>query len=211
MSSVLALLAAYLLGALPFGYILARWVSGTDIRKAGSGNIGATNVFRTAGPAAGLATLALDMGKGYLAVWLAGRLTSGNIVLMSMAALAAIVGHAFPVFLKFRGGKAMATYVGAFLCLTPIPVAAMLVVFLVTVVYSRHISVGSILGAGTLPLAEWLIERPPPFVLLASVVAGAFVIGRHRANIRRLREGTERVFTLSSKGRSKYMNWYTLL
>ena len=113
------MLLAYVLGAVPFGYLLVKLTTGSDVRSSGSGNIGATNVLRTAGRAAGVVTLLLDIGKGYLAVWLASRLTQGSALWMSAAALAVMAGHAFPVFLKFKGGKAVASCVGAFLCLTP--------------------------------------------------------------------------------------------
>src|SRR5215213_6724732 len=108
MIALLVPAVAYLLGAIPFGYLLVRWKTGGDVRSAGSGNIGATNVLRTTGRAAGIATLLLDIGKGYLAVWLAGRWTGGDPVWMSAATLAVIAGHAFPVFLRFKGGKAVA-------------------------------------------------------------------------------------------------------
>src|SRR3954453_3081554 len=114
---LLVVVSAYLLGAIPFGYLLVRWKTGGDVRASGSGNIGATNVLRTTGKAAGIATLLLDIGKGYLAVWLAGRLTDHDPLWMSVAALTVMAGHAYPVFLKFKGGKAVASFVGAFLCL----------------------------------------------------------------------------------------------
>src|SRR5437763_53359 len=100
---------AYLLGAIPFGYLLVRWKTGVDVRAAGSGNIGATNVMRTTGRAAGIATLLLDIAKGYFAVWIAGRLTGHDPLWMSLAALAVMAGHAYPVFLSFKGGKAVAS------------------------------------------------------------------------------------------------------
>jgi len=190
----LALALAYLLGAIPFGYILVKWRTGADIRSSGSGNIGATNVLRTTGRAAGVATLLLDIGKGYLAVWLAGRLTGGDPLWMSAAALAVMAGHAYPVFLRFHGGKAVASYVGAFLCLAPLALAATLVVFVGVVAWTRQISMGSIVGAATFPLAVWLIQRPVLPVLAASLIAGAFIIYKHSSNIHRLRDGTERVF-----------------
>jgi acyl phosphate:glycerol-3-phosphate acyltransferase len=111
--------AAYLIGAIPFGYLVVRLSSGRDVRQLGSGNIGATNVLRTTGSALGLLTLALDIAKGTAAVWLADRLTGGSLLWMTLAALAVVAGHAFPVFLRFHGGKAVASFVGAFLYLTP--------------------------------------------------------------------------------------------
>src|ERR1044071_1807581 len=125
-NALAALVAAYVLGAIPFGYLLVRWKTGADVRASGSGNIGATNVLRTTGRIAGVATLLLDIAKGYLAVWLAGRLTGGNVWWTSAAALTVMAGHAFPVFLRFQGGKGVASFVGAFLRLTPISLAAVL-------------------------------------------------------------------------------------
>lgn len=198
-NAVAALLAAYLLGAIPFGYLLVKLKTGADVRAAGSGNIGATNVLRTAGRAAGVTTLLLDIGKGYLAVWLAERLTSGNLWWTSAAALAVMAGHAFPVFLRFKGGKAVASFAGAFLRLTPIPLAAVLVVFVIVVAVTRHISVGSIVGAASFPLAVWLILHPERPVLISALIAGAFIVYRHRENIARLHAGTEHVFTFGSR------------
>jgi len=199
MSACLALAAAYLLGAIPFGYLLVKWKTGADVRASGSGNIGATNVLRTTGRAAGVATLLLDIGKGYLAVWLAGRLTANSVLWTSAAALAVMAGHAFPVFLRFQGGKAVASFVGAFLRLAPVPLAAVLAVFVVVVAVSRHISLGSIVGAATLPLGVWLILHPAWPMPAAAVVAGAFIIYRHRENIHRLYAGSESVFTFGSR------------
>jgi len=196
---IVALLAAYLLGAVPFGYLLVKWKTGADVRAAGSGNIGATNVLRTTGRAAGVATLLLDIGKGYLAVWLAGRLTDESVWWMSAAALAVMAGHAFPVFLGFRGGKAVASFVGAFLRLTPVPLVAVLVVFLITVAVSRHISLGSIVAAGTFPLAVWLILHPAWPVVAAALIAGAFIVYRHQENIARLHAGNESIFRFGSR------------
>jgi glycerol-3-phosphate acyltransferase PlsY len=194
MIPILVLLVAYLLGAIPFGYVLVKWKTGADVRSAGSGNIGATNVLRTSGRAAGVATLLLDIAKGYLAVWIAGRLTGHDWLWMSAAALAVMAGHAYPVFLKFKGGKAVASFVGAFLCLTPVALAAGLVVFVVVVAWTRYISLGSIIMAATLPLAVWLIVHPPLPPIMAAIIAGAFIIYKHSNNIQRLRSGREHVF-----------------
>jgi glycerol-3-phosphate acyltransferase PlsY len=201
MAGILAVLIAYLLGSIPFGYLIVRLKTGGDIRQAGSGNIGATNVLRTTGRAAGIVTLLLDFAKGYLAVWLAARLTGGDAVWTSLAALAVILGHAYPLFLGFKGGKAVASTLGAFLFLTPSAIAAVTLVFVVTVALTRYISLGSILAAGLFPLAVYLIAHPPFPVIFASLFAGAFIVYRHRENIARLKEGTERV--LSLKGHSQ--------
>jgi acyl phosphate:glycerol-3-phosphate acyltransferase len=194
MTALLAAVIAYLIGAIPFGYILVRIKTGEDVRSKGSGNIGATNVLRTTGRAAAVATLILDIAKGYLAVWLAGKLTDNSPAAMSLAALAVMAGHAYPVFLKFHGGKAVASFIGAFLVLTPLPLLAALVLFVIVVAASRHISLGSMVAAGSLPLGVYLIEHPPAPVLAAALIAGVFVIYRHAANIQRLRSGTESVF-----------------
>jgi len=194
MTRLLVLAIAYLLGAIPFGYLLVKLKTGDDVRSKGSGNIGATNVMRTSGRIAGIATLLLDTGKGYLAVWLADRMSGGDWLVMSAAALTVMAGHAFPVFLRFQGGKAVASFVGAFLCLTPWALAVEVLVFVAVVAWTRHISMGSIVGAATFPLAVWLVARAPLPALAASVIAAAFIIYRHRSNIERLRSGTENVF-----------------
>jgi glycerol-3-phosphate acyltransferase PlsY len=177
---------------------LVKWTTGADVRTSGSGNIGATNVLRTTGRVAGVATLLLDVGKGWLAVWLMDRFSDASPETIplwtSLAALAVIAGHAFPVLLRFQGGKAVASFLGAFVYLTPLPVLAILIVFVITVAVSRHISLGSIVAAGTFPLAVWLILHPPAPVVIAAAISGAFIVWRHKANIERLRAGTESVF-----------------
>jgi glycerol-3-phosphate acyltransferase PlsY len=199
MIALLVLPLAYLIGAIPFGYLLVRWKTGGDVRKAGSGNIGATNVLRTTGRAAGVLTLLLDIAKGYLAVWIAGQLTDQSPWCMSAAALAVMAGHAYPIFLKFQGGKAVASFVGAFLCLTPWAIAVVAVVFVATVAWTRHISMGSIVGATTFPLAVWLILQPPLPVMAASILAAAFIIYRHSSNVQRLRQGKEHEFQFGGR------------
>jgi glycerol-3-phosphate acyltransferase PlsY len=194
MIPLLVLAVAYLLGAIPFGYLLVKWKTGADVRAAGSGNIGATNVMRTTGKIAGFATLLLDIAKGYAAVWIAGRLTGQDALWMSLAAIAVMAGHAYPVFLGFKGGKAVASFVGAFACLTPAALAIEIIIFVVAVIWTRHISMGSIIGAATFPLAAFLVARAPWSAILASIVAGSFIIYRHNSNIQRLRMGTESVF-----------------
>jgi glycerol-3-phosphate acyltransferase PlsY len=165
----------------------------------GSGNIGATNVLRTTGIAIAVLTLLLDIAKGFVAVWLAGHWTGGSAGWMSAAALAVIAGHAFPIFLKFKGGKAVASFIGAFLYLTPLALFAVLIVFVVTVAASRYISLGSILAAGTFPIAVWMIEHPHPSILGSAVIAGLFIVWRHKSNIERLRAGKENVFSLGAR------------
>lgn len=196
MMPLIAILAAYLIGGIPFGYLLVRWKTGQDVRSFGSGNIGATNVDRVAGRATGLVTLFLDILKGWFAVWLAAWLTDQNDLWMSAAALAVVFGHAFPAMLKFKGGKAVASFVGAFLYLCPIALLGTVIVFIVTVAVSRHISLGSIIGAATFPLAVYLIQHPPFSVLIAAIIGATLIIWRHKSNIVRLRTGEENVFRL---------------
>lgn len=199
MTLILVLLAAYLIGGIPFGYLLVKAKSGEDVRDMGSGNIGATNVLRTTGRAMGVLTLFLDIGKGALAVWLADRLLNGDVTAMSLAALAVMAGHAYPIFLKFKGGKDVASFVGAFLYLTPLPLATVLLVFVVTVAVTRYISLGSVLAAGFFPIAVFLIEHPAAIVVLAAAIAGAFIVVRHSANMARIRAGNENVFSFRGK------------
>jgi glycerol-3-phosphate acyltransferase PlsY len=193
------LAVAYLVGGIPFGYLLVKLKTGEDVRSKGSGNIGATNVLRTTGRAIAMLTLLLDIGKGFFAVWFAAWLTGNSPEWSSAAALAVMAGHAYPVFLKFHGGKAVASFIGAFLYLTPIPLAATLVLFVLVVAATRHISVGSVAAAGSLPLAVWMIEHPPGVVVLASIAAAVFIIYRHSANISRVRAGNEHVFKFGGK------------
>lgn len=198
-TGLLVLCAAYLVGGIPFGYLLVRLKSGEDVRTLGSGNIGATNVLRTTGRGLGLVTLLLDIMKGAFAVWLADRLLLASPVWMSAAALAVMAGHAFPVYLRFRGGKAVASFVGAFLYLTPLPLLACLFVFVLVVAATRYISLASITAAGVFPLGVWLIEHPPAPVLAAALAAAVFIVYRHRANIARIRAGNEHVFSLGGR------------
>ncbi len=200
MTIFFALTIAYLLGSIPFGYVLVKLTTGRDVRAAGSGNIGATNVFRTSGRGIGLLTLLLDGLKAFAAVWIAGRLTGGSELWTSAAAVIVLLGHVFPIFLRFKGGKAVASFIGAFAYLTPWALLAVTVVFFAAVWKTRFISMGSVLGALTFPLAVWLIARPHWPVMLASVLCSALIIWRHEANIARLRAGTESVFSL---GRSR--------
>ena len=199
MPGLLALVIAYLLGGIPFGYLLVKFTRGADVRQSGSGNIGATNVMRTTGRALGVATLLLDILKGFAAVWLAAWLTDGAPQWTSLAALAVMAGHAFPVFLKFQGGKAVASFIGAFLYLTPLPLAAVLLLFVATVAVTRHISAGSILAAAAFPFGVWMILHPPIQITAAAFLAGVFIVNRHKENWQRLRAGSESVFRWGGK------------
>jgi glycerol-3-phosphate acyltransferase PlsY len=199
MMSVLILVLAYLIGGIPFGYLLVRFTTGQDVRNLGSGNIGATNVFRTTGRMIAIVTLLLDIVKGAFVVWLADRLTGGSPAWMSAAAIAGMAGHAFPIYLRFRGGKAVASFIGAFGYLAPLPMLAVLIVFVATVAATRYISLGSITAAGSFPLGVFLIEHPPAPVLIASIIAAAFIVWRHRSNVRRVRAGNENVFSFGGR------------
>jgi glycerol-3-phosphate acyltransferase PlsY len=194
MLGLLAIIVAYLLGGIPFGFLVVKLTRGADVRESGSGNIGATNVLRTTGCAAAVATLILDIAKGFAAVWLAAALTGSAPEWTSLAALAVMAGHAWPVFLKFRGGKAVAAFVGAFAYLTPLPLAAVLLLFAITVAVTGYISAASILAAIAFPFGVWIILHPPIQVAAAAFIAGAFIVSRHKSNWVRLRAGKENVF-----------------
>lgn len=165
----------------------------------GSGNIGATNVHRSAGKKAGFIVLFLDILKGVLALWSAAWLTENSPLGLGMATVAVMLGHCYPVFLGFKGGKAVACFVGAALYIAPWALLATAVIFVAVVALSKYISLGSILGAIIFPIAYWLIYRPAPELLIAFSVAGLLVIYRHKANIQRLRTGTENLFSLKGK------------
>jgi len=201
MTLILVLVAAYLIGSIPFGFLLVKMKRGEDVRSLGSGNIGATNVLRTTGRSLGILTLLLDIGKGALAVWVADRLLNGSITGMSLTALAVMAGHGYPLFLKFHGGKAVASFVGAFLYVTPLPLLTVLLVFLITVAVTRYISLGSVLAAGFFPVAVFLILHPPSIVVLCAAIAGAFIVIRHTSNLGRIRAGNENVFSLKGSKR----------
>jgi len=201
MTLALVILSSYLIGSIPFGYLLVKFKTGGDIRRFGSGNIGATNVLRTSGRAVGVLTLLLDIGKGFLAVWLADAVLHANPARMAAAAVSVMLGHAFPIFLKFRGGKAVASFLGAFLYLTPLPLAIILIAFLAAVAVTRYISLGSIIAAGLFPIMVYVTLRPDPAVIAASVFAGLFIIWRHRSNIERLCSHAEHRFSFGGKAR----------
>ena len=194
-------LAAYFLGSIPFGYLIVRVSGRGDVRRHGSGNIGATNVARVSGTLSGLLTLALDAAKGYLAVWLAAATTDGNIRWMIVAALLALIGHLFPVWLGFRGGRGVATGGGVFLLICWQAVVGAAVVWLIVMAFWRYVSLGSLAAAASLPLLVYLLYAPghaPPVMVSAGTSAAmVLVIWRHRANIARLLDGSEPRFTLS--------------
>jgi glycerol-3-phosphate acyltransferase PlsY len=200
MPRALLILVAYLLGSIPFGYLIVRAKSGGDVRATGSGGTGATNVTRRAGKGAGVLTLALDALKGVVAVLLARWLLAPNFGInwwVAACALAVVAGHVFPVWLKFRGGKGVATGFGAFLCLAPLAVACAGVVFVVIVGATRYVSLGSIIATALLPLFVWMLyvrgDTSAKFepVALIALVGGLLIIFMHRANIVRLVRGSE--------------------
>ena len=196
MTLIIVIIVAYLLGSIPFGYLIVRTKSGGDIRQTGSGGTGATNVSRRAGKAAGVLTLLLDAAKGAAAVLVAQSVSSSGWV-KAAAAIAVIVGHIFPVWLGFRGGKGVATGVGVFLVLAPIALLCAGVIFVSIVFFTRYVSLGSIMAAAVIPLFVWLQNvfvdpvadlRP---LLTAAVVGALLIIIAHRGNIQRLARGTE--------------------
>jgi glycerol-3-phosphate acyltransferase PlsY len=200
MRSVLIVVAAYLLGSIPFGYLIVRARAGVDIRETGSGGTGATNVSRRAGKVAGALTLVLDALKGALAVWLARTTLDGGDSIdwsVALAAIAVLIGHIYPIWLRFRGGKGVATGVGVFLSIVPISVACAAVVFLSIVAFTRYVSLGSITAAAAIPLFVWLqhVFIGPIVglteVMFASVVSALLIIFAHRTNIVRLVQGRE--------------------
>jgi glycerol-3-phosphate acyltransferase PlsY len=202
--AVIFLPFAYLLGSIPFGYLIVKMREGRDIRASGSGNIGATNVARTAGPVAGVVTLLLDLAKGYAAVWLVGSLTKQHIASMVAAAVVVVLGHMFPVWLKFKGGKGVATGVGALVLICWPAVAGALVVWIVVVAIWRYVSLGSIIAAAALPLLTYGLyaarpEVQPPAVSIGTTLMAAMIIMKHKDNIGRLVAGNENRLTLKKK------------
>lgn len=219
---------SYLFGSIPFGYILVRLFRGEDVRAKGSGNIGATNVMRSGSKALGITTLLLDAGKGYFAVLWARYWTTHLMLGMmkakslnqlnpstqhyvmewvyfccAISAIFAIVGHVFPVWLKFRGGKGVATGVGSFIAIAPKAVLIVLAIFTAVVVVSRYISLGSIVATAAFPVFAWFLYRGNSYpAFFALICAGSLlIIAKHHQNIRRLLAGTEHRFG-SKKGAS---------
>jgi glycerol-3-phosphate acyltransferase PlsY len=187
----IALAAAYLVGSLTFATILVRIFKGVDIRTVGSGNAGGTNVLRTAGKPLAVATALLDVGKGVLAVCLMKTVTYDPRWL-GAAAVAAVVGHVFPVWFGFRGGKGVATAVGGFAVLAPLAVLTVVAAFGAVVGLTRYVSLASLTAACLLPVTMGLVVRAPEGEVVAAVAAAMILVVSHRANVRRLLEGTER-------------------
>jgi glycerol-3-phosphate acyltransferase PlsY len=186
---MLPLLFGYLAGSVPFAYLLAR-PAGIDVRVEGSGNVGAANVLRTAGAWRAVAVMALDVAKGAVAVLIV-NLAAGGVAIAALTGAAAIVGHIYPVWLKFHGGKGVAVAAGVFSVLSPIATGIAAGLFLLTVWLTRYVSLGSIAATLALPPVAWWAGAPKA-VVIAAAGAGALILFRHRANVRRLRLGTER-------------------
>ena len=187
----LSTLIAYLLGSVPFGYLIVRWQKGIDVRATGSGSIGATNVMRNLGVAGFGVTFLLDVGKGTGSVLLAAKMTANDPRWVAAAAVAAILGHCFPVWLKFCGGKGVATGVGVFIALAPIQVGLVLAIFALVVGIWRYISLGSILATAAFPVLVYFLKHPPLPIVLGAAAGAAIIIAKHHSNIRRLLSGTE--------------------
>lgn len=187
------LVGAYLVGAIPFGFLVARYLAGIDVRASGSGNIGATNVARTAGKGLGLLTLLLDAAKGAGPPLVAEHLLHLDHRWVAAAGLAAVLGHVFPVFLGFKGGKGVATAAGAFLAITPAATGVAILVFALAFAVGRVVSVGSLLSSLALVGASIFLDRRTEVIALAALVA-FLVFWRHRPNIRRLVRGEESKF-----------------
>jgi glycerol-3-phosphate acyltransferase PlsY len=182
--------AAYLIGSVPFSFLVARAFGVRDVRRVGSGNVGATNVLRSAGKAAGALALVLDVGKGAAATALAGLLAPDDAALPAAAAVAAVVGHMFPVWLRFEGGKGVATGLGALAPLAPTAALGAIAAFVVVALATRFVSLGSVAGAVVLAVVA-VGRRGPDPVAVAAVVSAALVVFRHRSNLRRILGGTE--------------------
>lgn len=185
----LVVVVAYLIGSIPFALLAARR-AGADLRRVGSGNLGAANAMRASGLKTGLTVALLDVAKGAASVWIADRFTSGTAA-PAVAGFAAVVGHIYPVWLRFRGGKGVATACGVFSVLTPAAVPAALVVFAGAVWVTRYISAGSVLAAMTLPPIAYATGSPGA-VVASACAAASLIVFRHRSNLSRLFAGTER-------------------
>jgi len=194
---------AYLLGSIPFGLIVSKVFGRGDVRKEGSGNIGATNVSRVAGPLAGILTLLLDGAKGTAAVLVAGRYSNDNAMWMVIAGLAALVGHCFPVWLRFKGGKGVATAAGVYLAVSPPAFLGGLILFSLIAGYSRYVSLGSIAAAVAMPLLMYFLwaphHAPPLAITFGSLAIAMLIVYKHDANLQRLVEGTEPKFSFRRK------------
>lgn len=189
MEKIIVVIISYLLGSIPFAYIIIRLFKGIDIREVGSGNVGTTNALRTAGKRVALAALLGDLLKGLAAAWLGMR--AGGQGLAAACVLAAVIGHCWPLFIGFKGGKGMATTAGAVLFLMPKVFLLLAIIFILIVLFSRYVSLASISVAVLLPLIALFMSQSGSY-LLASVILTLLVVYRHRENIERLLNGNER-------------------
>ena len=187
---MIAVVAGYLIGSIPFALVLARRWGTADLRTIGSGNLGAANVMRVSGVTPGVLVAVLDLAKGAASVALAQRVRPDGAT-AALAGFAAIMGHIYPVWLRFKGGKGVATACGVFSVLTPAVVPPVLAIFLATVALTKYISLGSLLATIALPPIAYAIGSPPPSVF-AAIAASVVIVIRHRSNLVRLRTGTER-------------------
>ena len=195
---ILLIAIAYCIGSIPFGYLIVQIKKGIDLHSFGSGNIGATNVWRAAGRSGAFLTLFLDVAKGFLAVWFADSWTAHNPAVIGLSAMAVFLGHIFPVFLHFRGGKGVATGLGIFLYLAAIPIFCTLGVFITVLLLSRYVSLGSIVAAAVFPVLYFFMQFKNPssqWTLIAVCFCCFLIIVRHHDNIRRLLDGTENKFS----------------
>jgi glycerol-3-phosphate acyltransferase PlsY len=186
----LLIVLGYVLGSIPFAFLVARRWGHVDLRRSGSGNIGAANVFRTSGVLVGLSALTLDVAKGAIAVVLAQRLRTGSAG-PTAAGIAAVIGHIYPIWLGFRGGKGVATACGAFAILTPVATAIATGVFVATVWRTRYVSLGSVVATLLLGPIAYLVEAPPA-VVIGALLTAAIIVERHRPNLASLFAGVER-------------------
>ena len=191
MTAILVACGSYLIGSIPFSYQVARAFGVSDVRRVGSGNVGATNVLRTAGRPAGVLAFLLDAGKGALAAALFAGLAPGERALPALAAVSAVVGHMYPLWLRFHGGKGVATGLGAFVPLAPVAAGIAVLAFALVAAATRYISLGSIAGALVLAAVAFA-ERGPGPVAAAAAFTAALIVFRHRSNLRRVRASTER-------------------
>jgi glycerol-3-phosphate acyltransferase PlsY len=192
---LLSIPLAYLLGSIPFGYLLVKIFRKQDIRATGSGNIGATNVVRSGAKGLGIATLLLDCGKAFLAVKIAQHITPGDYDLAVVAAVAAILGHVFPIWLGFRGGKGVASALGVFLALSPAAAGCTFAIFLVIFLLTRYVSLASVIGSAFFPFfGLYFVPYRTAIVIAGFLFIPLLIIIKHRENIRRLLKGTENRF-----------------
>ena len=190
---IVVLIVIYLIAAIPTGVVLARVMGYEDVRDKGSGNIGATNVYRVAGKLPGILTLVGDILKGFLPLLACKTWLMPTPTQLGIACAVAIVGHCYPVYLKFRGGKGIATALGIFLVISPAAVLGAAIVFGVAIAITRFISLGSVLAAMATPLLVLMLNEPQP-IFLATLFIAALIIWRHRSNIKRLLDGSENRF-----------------